>query len=92
MKLITVEATFEPTDIATAIVAFDEFSGAVRDMDGCVNYAIYTAPNKILICQKWASAESFDTYRTSPEFAALGGRLKPIFAAPPVTTIADVVD
>lgn len=93
MKLITVEAKLAPDCVARSVAVFNGEAAKVRSMDGCENYAIYEASeneNAIVIVQKWRSMELFDAYRQSPIFAALGHGLKPMMAAPPVTTIAEI--
>ncbi|MEM9106476.1 MAG: antibiotic biosynthesis monooxygenase [Pseudomonadota bacterium] len=93
MKLITVEAKLAPDSVARSVAIFNNEAAKVRDMDGCENYAIYEAPDDedaIVIVQKWRSKELFDAYRHGPVFAALGQELKPMMAAPPVTTIAEI--
>ncbi len=93
MKLVTVEAKLAPECVARSVAVFNGEAATVRDMDGCENYAIYEAPgdeDAIVIVQKWRSIELFDAYRQSPVFAALGQGLKPMMAAPPVTTIAEI--
>lgn len=90
MKLITVEATFAGTDVATAADAIEAQAATVKAMSGCDHYALYRTARSIAIVQRWTSMEAFDAYRTSETFAGLIGALKPIMAAPPVTTVASV--
>jgi quinol monooxygenase YgiN len=93
MKLVTVEAKLAPDCVARSVAVFNGEAAKVRKMDGCEHYAIYEAPggiDAILIVQKWRSLEQFDAYRQSVVFAVLGQGLKPMMAAPPVTTIAEV--
>ena len=91
MKLITVEAEVAAADLDKALELFEAEAGAVRAMAGCQSYAVYRAASggRFAIVQKWADMAAFDAYRASPNFAAMGGALKPMMVAPPVTTIAE---
>lgn len=88
MNLITVEATFSPEDTANAFDAVNAQADSVRAMAGCEAYSAYRSDKALAIVQKWHSMAAFDAYRESPVFAALIDALKPLMAAPPVTTIA----
>lgn len=93
MKLVTVEATFAPKDVATSTTLFEDQASGARDMDGCAGYDLYAATDgggKIVIVQRWISMEAFDAYRQSETFARLAEGLKPIMTAPPITTVNDV--
>ena len=95
MKLIVVEATFDPQDREGAIALFQGQADAVRGMEGCDSYGIFASPahaGDIVIVQRWASLEAFDAYKASDVFARLGQGLRPLMSAPPATTIADVSD
>ena len=93
MKLVTVEASFAPEHAGTCHDLFSDHAPEVRQMPGCEAYELYAAPadqGKIVIVQRWSSMDSFDQYRQSEAFAALGQGLKPIMAGPPVTTLSTV--
>ena len=94
MKLITVEARFSHGEANNAIATFEEAAPSIRKMSGCHTYDVYRASSRndaIVILQKWETMDAFDAYRTSADFAAIGGKLKPLMAGPPTTTIADIV-
>lgn len=95
MKLITVEARFSHGATDNAIIALEDAAPSIRKMSGCHTYDIYRAHahnDAVVILQKWESMDAFDAYRTSADFAAIGGKLMPLMAGPPVTTIAEVAD
>lgn len=90
MKLITVEATFASDKVEAAISAFNAQTEAVRAMEGCESYALYSTGDTVAIVQRWQDMTRFDAYRQSDVFAGLGAALKPLMSTPPVTTIASV--
>lgn len=90
MKLITVEAFFTSDEIGTAMDAVQTQVETVSAMEGCAAFAVYQSKTAIAIVQKWHSMQHFDSYRGSAVFGDLIAALKPLMAAPPVTTIADV--
>lgn len=90
MKLITVEAAFDPSAVQRAVDAIEAQASTVRSMSGCDGYACYRSDDTIAIIQKWQSMAEFDAYRTSETFAGLGAALKPLMAKPPVTMVASV--
>ena len=93
MKLVVVEAVFAPADREAVVALFSDRADAVRAMDGCEGYAIHRSVDHVggvAIVQRWRSMSSFDAYRASDVFAALGRELKPMMTAPPTTTVADI--
>ena len=92
MKLINVEATFDPSVLEAAISLFDDQARKVREMPGCTHYALYrnTTSDGIAIVQRWTDMAAFEAYRASETFAQLGKDLKPKMSTPPVTTIAEI--
>lgn len=90
MILVTVEASFTPETIAAAIDSFRDQAKVVRKLPGCRHYTLYQDEMAVVIVQKWDETAQFDAYRDSQIFRDLGAALKPIMAAPPVTTVARV--
>lgn len=90
MKLVIVEASFAADKIDGAIATFKDQSDAVKMMDGCESYRIYSDKQDVVIVQKWHGMEAFEAYRKSDTFAALGAALKPLMQTPPVTSIASI--
>ena len=90
MKLIAVEAAFPFDRVEEAVALFDAQANAVRAMEGCEHYALYRAGATVAVVQRWTEMAAFDAYRASDAFAALGRGLRPMMAAPPVTTIAEI--
>jgi len=89
MMVITVEARFAAGAIETAVGAVAEQADAVRAMVGCESYAFYTNGDALSIIQWWQTMDQFDGYRQGETFAGLIAALKPLMAAPPVTTVAE---
>ncbi|MEO0919731.1 MAG: hypothetical protein AAFX98_03425, partial [Pseudomonadota bacterium] len=56
------------------------------------HYAFYRDPSgeRLAIIQHWEGMKTFDAYRSSPTFAALGQGLAPMMASPPVTKVAEI--
>lgn len=92
MKLITVEAEFAASDLGAATRIISDQADAVRAMPGCTHYAFYrkSGDDGIAIIQRWDGMETFDAYRASDTFAALGRGLRPLMTKPPVTIVAEV--
>ena len=93
MKLITVEAEFAASDLDAAMKLISDQAEFVRDMPGCMHYALYRKPsdNGLAIVQQWDEIAAFDAYRATETFADLGTGLRPLMTKPPVTTVADFV-
>jgi len=92
MKLITVEAQFAASDFDAAIELISTHAAKVQSMPGCNRYALYRKPtgDGVAIIQCWDGMETFDAYRESETFAALGVGLRPLMSKPPVTMVAEV--
>lgn len=92
MKLITVEAEFAASDLASAMQLISGQAETVRAMPGCTHYTLYRKPSDdgVAIIQQWDGMEAFDAYRSSETFAVLGAGLRPLMTKPPVTTVAEV--
>jgi quinol monooxygenase YgiN len=49
--------------------------GQVHDEDGCELYALHESPDRLVMVEKWASADALATHSKGPALAALGAAL-----------------
>jgi quinol monooxygenase YgiN len=68
------------------IAAFKETIAQVHAEDGCELYALHEAADRLVMVEKWASADALATHGKGAALAALGPKL-----AGKVTAPADVV-
>jgi quinol monooxygenase YgiN len=57
------------------IAAFKETIAQVHGEAGCELYALNEAPDRLIMIEKWASAEALRTHGQSPAMAALNPKL-----------------
>ncbi len=59
---------------------------------GCLRYGFHAGvgvPGSFLLYEEWRDRESFEAYRTSDYFRDVGGKLRPLLAAPPESAYFD---
>jgi len=65
------------------IAAIKETIGQVHDEDGCELYALNEAPDRLIMIEKWASAEALAVHGRGANLAALNPKLAGKVAGPP---------
>lgn len=72
-------------------LAFDTLKdeiARVRTMEGCVAFVPFLPPNTtedVCVLHEWQTGTNFDAYTASDSFRAIGGILRPLMVAPPVS-------
>lgn len=90
MKIVTVSAQFTPENSSIAINILGTIKEEACSMDNCLNYDVLVdtiEKGKLLIFQKWETAEAFEAYRSSDLFSRMIRELKPLMIAAPETNI-----
>jgi quinol monooxygenase YgiN len=75
-------------DSRKALDALGAEVGQVRAMRGCVAFIPFqdaTDPQKVGVIHEWETRQDFDDYISSDEFSRVGGILRPMMLAPPVS-------
>jgi quinol monooxygenase YgiN len=58
------------------IAALAETVGLVHEEDGCELYTLNVAPDRLIMVEKWASAEALEVHGKAANLAALNPKLK----------------
>jgi quinol monooxygenase YgiN len=92
MKLVAMQCRFSEDTLKPALTLLDGMQKQAILMAGCVGYDVYSSSidGKVAVIQRWNDMANFDAYRASAAFSELGKALKPMMAAPPVTTVGEV--
>jgi quinol monooxygenase YgiN len=73
------------------IAAFKEAIERVHDEDGCELYSLNEAPDRLIMIEKWASAEALANHSRGVNLAALNPKLAgKVAAAPEVIVLQQV--
>lgn len=81
---IQIESKTDQSEALARIV--NEESNNVRKFPGCVFYALFRStehPEQFLLYEEWQDRSSFEAYKTSDAFKALGTALGPLLAGAP---------
>jgi len=86
MEPVMVLLSFKTEAMAELMDALSEYVGLSRGQLGCRNIdfvASVTTPGRIVIVQKWESAEAQQRHFDSPEMVAMAQRTVPLLTAQP---------
>ena len=73
------------------IAAFTETIPAVHDEDGCELYALHQNDDRLIMVEKWASADALRAHSQGAALAAQGPRLAGKLAGPAEVIVLDAV-
>jgi|SRR5580698_6668050 quinol monooxygenase YgiN len=73
------------------IAAFTETVGLVHAEDGCELYTLNEAPDRLIMIEKWASAEALRVHGKAAALTALGPKLAGKVSGPPEVIVLQQV-
>jgi quinol monooxygenase YgiN len=90
---VVVVATIRPLPEHTdeVIAAFTAIIGQVHAEDGCELYALHRAEDRLIMIEKWASAEALKVHSKGAGLASLGPQLAGKVSAPPEVIVSQAV-
>jgi quinol monooxygenase YgiN len=86
MMVIRVVLKVKPEQEAAFAAFLADESAAVRQLDGCLRYALFKATDAehtYLLYEEWASQAAFDAYKAGPLLKKSFEVLGPMMAGPP---------
>ena len=87
MLIRIVHMYFTQEGVEKFLEIFGENYEAIRNMDGCFRLELLQDledPGHFTTISQWMSAEYLESYRSSPLFKNVWGRVKPLFARRPL--------
>lgn len=90
---VVVVATIRPLPEHTdaVIAAFTATIPEVHAEDGCELYALHRAEDRLIMIERWASAEALKVHSKGAALAALGPQLAGKVSAPPEVIVSQAV-
>lgn len=88
MLIAIVDFKVTPADRDTALNTLLDEVKTVQEISGCLNFRPFTDPQSkthVGALHEWENEEGFATYLASDGFKAVGGRLRPMMTAPPIS-------
>jgi quinol monooxygenase YgiN len=89
--VVVATITPKPEHKAEVIEAFKAAVEAVHTEDGCELYSLNVAPDRLIMIEKWASAEALAAHSKGANLAALNPKLKGLVAGPPEVVVLEQV-
>lgn len=86
MIVVTALVQVRPDQVDTALSALETAITATHGEPGCITYALHRDledPSRLVIIEKWASAEALAEHGETPHLKQLFTDLGPLLAAPP---------
>lgn len=86
MMVIRVLVTIKPDQRDAFVAYMAQESTAVRALDGCIRYQVYSdasSPGSFMLYEEWASAKAFEAYQGSALLSESFKVLGPMMAGPP---------
>lgn len=86
MVIIRIRISSKPDQSEALEQAVSEQSPKVREQAGCVTFELFRSaeqPNQYLLYEEWQDRASFEAYKDSVPFKAIGAALPPMLAGKP---------
>lgn len=71
-----------PEHRAEVVAAFEDAIGGVHEEPGCELYALQEGPDRLVMIEKWASAEALEVHQQAEALRRLGSALQGKLTAP----------
>jgi quinol monooxygenase YgiN len=87
MIVVTALIQLRPDAVDTALPALETAIAATHEEPGCIGYALHRDledPARLVIVEKWGSAEALEEHGRTPHLKQLFADLGPLVAAPPM--------
>ncbi len=92
MLIAIIDFAVAPANAARAQATLDAEAPIVRALWGNLDYAIWTDPQQtgsFRLMHEWSDAASFDAYRATDGFKAVGALLFPLMTGTPTSRVFD---
>jgi quinol monooxygenase YgiN len=93
MLIVIVDFTVAVENVGLTQRTLDGEAPIVRALPGNLGYSVWVDPHepgKLRLMHEWADVESFDAYKATAAFKAVGGVLFPLMVGKPSTRVLEM--
>ena len=93
MLIVIVDFSVAAENLGQTQRTLDAEGPIVRALPGNLGYSVWVDPHqqgKLRLMHEWSNLKSFDAYKATPGFKAVGGMLFPLMLGTPSTRVLEI--